>query len=324
VENRRILVTGGAGFIGSHLVAKLVEKGNTVIVLDFLKRGNKIPRKILNHVELIIGDVRDTETVEKAGAKCDLIFHFAAVLGVDIVADNPVETMEVEFLGTKNVANVAIKNNAEKLIYASTSGVYGKKDIEIAVTEDGQLSPATSYAIAKRFNEIYLKSLFEEKGLETTAIRYFNVYGTRQDVRMVIPKFFRQAITNKAITVYGNGRQTRDFTYIDDVTQGTILLAEKSKGFEIFNIARGEEVSIVELAEKINRLCGAKSEIRLVNLPRGRYDFEVDKRIGSSDKLFKRTGFRPHIGIDEGLGGIKGYYQELFSHEPVTNERQKR
>ena len=242
-----------------------------------------------------------------------MIFHLAAVLGVDIVADNPVETMEVEAIGTKNIADAAIKNNVQKVVYASTSGVYGKKDMEQAATEDGALSPTTSYAIAKRFNEIYFKSLFEEKGLESVAVRYFNVYGYRQDVRMVIPKFFKQAVTGRTITVYGDGRQTRDFTYIDEVVQATTLLAEKTKGFEIVNVAMGHECSIGDLADEINRLCGNKSEIALVNLPKGRYDFEVDRRIGSSDKLIRKTGFSPTTQILEGLKKVKGYYRELFA-----------
>jgi UDP-glucose 4-epimerase len=315
MKNKKIVITGGAGFIGSQLVIRLVETGNRVIVLDSLIRGNKIPKEFLDQIELVVADVCDKDAVEKAVRGCDLIFHFAAILGVDIVADNPVETMEVEFLGAKNVADAAIKYNVEKVVYASTSGVYGKRDMEHAATEDGASSPTTSYAIAKRFNEVYLKSLFEEKGLESVAIRYFNVYGLRQDARMVIPRFFKQAIHGVDITVYGNGKQTRDFTFVDEAVEATILLAEKSKGAEIYNVAREEEFSIASLAERINQLCGGKSNVRLVDLPGGRYDFEVDKRVGNSDKLFRKTGFKPTLTIDKGLTLVAPHYNEFFAQK---------
>ncbi len=186
----KTVVTGGAGFIGSNLVKKLVELGHEVVVLDNLCRGNKLDKKILDSIQLIVGDIRDENIVMETLNSCDLIFHFAAVLGVDIVADNPVETMDTEFMGLKNIAKGTIVNGIEKIIYASTSGVYGKSAIEKAVDEEFNVDPSTSYSIAKRFNEIYLKSLYQEKGVQSISLRFFNVYGTNQDNRMVIPRFF--------------------------------------------------------------------------------------------------------------------------------------
>ncbi|NIU01738.1 MAG: NAD-dependent epimerase/dehydratase family protein, partial [Nitrosopumilaceae archaeon] len=257
----RTLVTGGAGFIGNHLVNKLLEIGHEVVVVDNFRRGNKLDKETLYSIELIEGDVRDENTVMRASERCDLIFHFAAVLGVDIVADNPVETMDTEVFGMRNVAKAAIKNGAEKVIYASTSGVYGKSAIEEAVREDFNVSPKSSYAIAKRYNEIYLASLFEEKNLQSISLRFFNVYGPKQDVRMVIPRFFSQAMTNKPITVYGSGEQTRDFTYIDDVIEATIKLAENAAGSNIYNISNEYEYCIKDVAEIVLKITDSESEI---------------------------------------------------------------
>ncbi len=306
----RILFTGGAGFIGNYFVGKLVGLGHDVTVLDILKRGNKLDSSLLGEIELVKGDVRDKELVVKSAKKADLIFHFAAVLGVDIVADNPVETMETETLGMQNVIDAAIVNGTQKVVYASTSGVYGKGAIEQAVHEDFDVSPKSSYAIAKRFNEIYLASLYEEKKLESISLRFFNVYGPKQDNRMVIPRFFEQAMSNRPLTVYGTGNQTRDFTYLDDVFVATMKLIEKSSGAGIYNISRESDYTIKELAERIVSLTGSKSQIQFMNPPKSRYDFEVERRFGSSEKLFKLTNFKPSISLDEGLAKVYECYAD--------------
>ncbi|MGB0915884.1 MAG: NAD-dependent epimerase/dehydratase family protein, partial [Crocinitomicaceae bacterium] len=212
----KILITGGAGFIGSNLAKRLVDDGHKVVVLDSLLRGNKLDKGTFDKIDFIKGDVRNSDTVLQASKGCDIIFHFAAVLGVDIVADNPVETMDVEVIGTRNVVYAAEANNIKKIMYASTSGIYGHSAIENALTEEVLVDPRTSYAMAKRYNEIYLASHYEEKGLNVISLRFFNVYGWNQDTRMVIPLFFEQATNDKKITVFGTGKQTRDFTYIDD------------------------------------------------------------------------------------------------------------
>lgn len=303
----KTLVTGGAGFIGSHLVAKLLELGYDIVVLDNFRRGNKLDKEVIKSIELIEGDIRNETDVLKAAQNCDYIFHFAAVLGVDIVADNPVETMETEVLGMMNVVRAAILNGTEKLIYASTSGVYGKSAIEEAVREDFNVSPKSSYAIAKRYNEIYLASLYEEKILESVSLRFFNVYGPKQDKRMVIPRFFNQAMKGEPITVYGSGEQTRDFTYVDDVIEATIRLAKLAKGCEIFNISNEDEHTIKELAEKIASICNSDSEIIYINPPKNRYDFEVERRFGSSQKLYEITKFKPNTSLEVGLKKIYEY-----------------
>ena len=189
-----VLVTGGAGFIGSHLVQRLVHDKHNVIVIDNLLRGNKIPAHVQDSITFVEGDVRDLNVVMNAMEGIDLVYHFAAVLGVDVVADFPVETMDVEVVGTRNVIESMHKHGVKKLFYASTSGIYSHSAIvKTALSEEVLVDPRTSYAMAKRYNEIYLASHFEEKGVDTIALRFFNVYGERQDNRMVIPRFLEQA-----------------------------------------------------------------------------------------------------------------------------------
>lgn len=308
----KTLVTGGAGFIGNHLVKRLMENGDNIIVLDNLSQGNKLDKDVLKNIELVVADVRDENIVMKSAKKCDLIFHFAAVLGVDIVADNPIETMETEVLGTKNVCHAAIKNGVQKIIYSSTSGVYGKTAIQRAVDEEVSVNPRSSYSIAKRFNEMYLAAFYQEKKLHSISLRYFNAYGPKQDSRMVIPRFFNQALQGQPLTIYGTGNQTRDFTYIDDIVEATIKSARQVSGCKIFNVSNNREYSIKELAEKIVKLTGSRSMISYLTPPAERYDFEVERRFGCSDKLKNMIDFSPNTKLEAGLSDI---YDYINKHE---------
>ena len=267
----RILVTGGAGFIGSHISERLVRDGHDVVVLDNLLRGNKLTSYARDHVEFILGDVRNIEDVRRAMKSCDVVFHLAAILGVDVVADNHLETMDVEVIGTRNILNTALEQNVKKVLYASTSGIYGHSSIEKSVSEDVMVDSKTSYAMAKRFNEIYLLASYQERGIESVSLRFFNIYGLRQDERMVIPRFFEQALSGADLTVYGNGLQTRDFTYIDDAVEACMRLMEKSSGAQIVNIANENERTILDLANEIvqNDWLQLKSRHWLMYLTRG-------------------------------------------------------
>lgn len=297
----RILVTGGAGFIGSNLVQRLMEDGHEVVVLDNLLRGNKIDPAIFRKIVFFNKDIRDLEAVKEASKGCDVIFHLAAILGVDIVADNPVETMDVETVGMRNVAIAALNNGIKKILYASTSGIYGHSAMEKSVDEEIMVDPRTSYAMAKRYNEIYLSALNEEKGIQSIALRFFNVYGYNQDNRMVIPRFFEQALKGEPITVFSKGLQTRDFTYIDDTVESCIRLMNTDVKFEIFNIANENELSVLELAKRIKTIINSSSEIVFIEAPDKRYDYEVERRVGSSQKLFKHTQYKPTTTLEDGL-----------------------
>jgi UDP-glucose 4-epimerase len=304
----KILITGGAGFIGSNLTKRLVNDGHQVVVLDSLLRGNKLDKDTFSKIDFIKGDVRDAELVKQAAKGCDLIFHFAAVLGVDIVADNPVETMDVEVIGTRNVVMAAEANGINRILYASTSGIYGHSAIEdVALNEEVLVDPRTSYAMAKRYNEIYLASHHEEKGLNAISLRFFNVYGHNQDTRMVVPLFFEQAMNGQELTVFGSGKQTRDFTYIDDTVEACVRLMN-IKGSHIVNIANEKEWCIDDLAHLIIETTQSSSNIKFIEAPKKRYDYEVERRVGSSDKLLQLTGFKPRVELRDGLEMI---YQTL-------------
>jgi UDP-glucose 4-epimerase len=308
----KILITGGAGFIGSNLSKRLVDDGHEVVVLDNLLRGNKLDRDTFSKITFVNGDVRNFETVNSLAKGCDVIYHFAAVLGVDVVADNPVETMDVEVIGTRNVVQAAEINNVGKILYASTSGIYGHSAIESALTEEVLVDPRTSYAMAKRYNEIYLASHNQEKGLNAICLRFFNVYGRNQDDRMVVPRFFQQAVANEPITVFGTGEQTRDFTYIDDTIEACVRLMN-IKGYHIVNIANETEWNIKELAVLIKEITQSSSEIKYIDAPKKRYDYEVERRVGSSEKLMRLINCKPTVDLKKGLALI---YQENYTkHE---------
>jgi UDP-glucose 4-epimerase len=232
------------------------------------------------------------------------------VLGVDVVADNPVETMDVEVIGTRNIVLAAETYGINKILYASTSGIYGHSAIEeSSLTEEVLVDPRTSYAMAKRYNEIYLASHHEEKGLNAIALRFFNIYGANQDNRMVIPRFFEQALSGQAITIFGTGKQTRDFTYIDDAVEACVRLMN-IKGFHIVNISSEQEWSIEELARMIVDITQSKSEIKFIEAPKKRYDYEVERRVGSCKKLLQLTGFKPATTLLEGLKQIHQIHSE--------------
>ena len=273
----------------------------------------KYLRKTLKKINFIKGDVRDSETVFHAAKGCDYIFHLAAILGVDIVSENPIATMDTEAIGMQNVSQAALVNKA-KIIYASTSGIYGHNAIEQSVTEDIMVDPRTSYAMAKRYNEIYLAALFEEKGVNGIALRYFNVYGPRQDNRMVTPRFIEQALNDEPITVFGDGKQTRDFTFIQDTVKSTILAAEKVNGFQIFNIANETEETILNLAYMIREVTDSSSEVKFIQSPQRRYEYEVGRRYGCSDKLYSFVGYKPQTTLNEGLRvTLQADYASVFT-----------
>ena len=299
------LVTGGAGFIGSHLVDYLITLGHEVTVIDNLSQGNKLSDFGRKHSKLITGDIMDSDMIDNACKGCDYIYHLAALLGVEVVAKNHVETMKVESIGTSNIIDAAMKHSVKKLIYASTSGVYGKAAFDKSVDENFMLDPRTSYSIAKRYNEIFLKSNWEENGLSSIAIRYFNVYGPRQDGRMVVPRFINQGINNEPIVVYGQGNQTRDFTYVTDAVRITVDLAETLQdGFEIFNICGDNELTITQVAETIKQTLKSKSKIQNMDMPNDRVEFEVERRTGNSNKLTEAIGIQKFIKFKNGIEKI--------------------
>ncbi len=295
---KKYLVTGGAGFIGSHLTEALSKKAK-VIVIDNLFQGMKL--KLNKNIKLVRADVKNKKILEKYTKGCTAIFHLAAIIGVDIVSQNKVKNMNVEFEGLKNICESAKKNKVKKIIYASSSGVYGKLNYNDKVKEDAIIAPMSGYATAKRAGEIYLKNFSKETKISCASVRLFNVYGKRQDRRMVIPRFIELAKQGKDIKIYGNGTQTRDFTHINDCVKTFMLLEKKIKGYEIFNSSKGNEIQIIKLAQIIIKLFKSGSKIKLVRTPKHLEEFQVQKRCGNSNKIFKYCKFKPTIKLMDGL-----------------------
>lgn len=295
---KKYLVTGGAGFIGSHLSESL-SKNAQVIVIDNLFQGNKL--KINKNIRLVKCDVRNTKMIQKYSKGCSAIFHLAAIIGVDVVSRNKVKNMNIEFEGLKNICESAKKNKVKKIIYASSSGVYGKLNYEKKVKENAIIAPNSGYAMAKRAGEIYLNNFSKENNISCASVRLFNVYGKRQDNRMVIPRFIELAKKNEDIKIYSNGNQTRDFTHIIDCVKIFELLEKKIKGYEVFNSSKGNETQIIKLAQIIIKLFNSKSKIKFIKTPKHLEEFQVLKRCGNSNKIFKYLKFKPSINLIDGL-----------------------
>ncbi|WP_010283353.1 NAD-dependent epimerase/dehydratase family protein [Bacillus timonensis] len=321
----KILVTGGSGFIGSHLVTQLIAQGHDVITLDDLSNG-KI--SLLNQVmdnpkhTFIQGSVLDRSLLNELMDQVDVVFHLAAVLGVKNLVEHPLKVIEGNIDGTRNVLEFAFARK-QKVVFSSTSEVYGKNN-NLPYNEDSDrvlgstLKNRWCYATAKALDE-HLCFAYAEKGLPITVVRYFNAYGpgaTTSDYGMVIPKFIKAALTNSPITVYGDGNQTRCFTYIDDTVQGTIKCMDSNYNGEVFNIGRDEEISINQLANKIKFLCNSNSDI--IHIPYdeiyGEKYEDTPKRIPNNEKARSLLGFSPLISIDEGLRKTIAYYQNELGY----------
>ncbi|MFK8005464.1 MAG: NAD-dependent epimerase/dehydratase family protein [Saprospiraceae bacterium] len=310
MENGKVLITGGAGFIGSHLVDAFLRQEWEVSVLDNCSVGNKICPLAMKRIQFFNGDVRDLDLVFQAAEDCDAIIHLAAVVGVDAVIARQTETIETEIIGTQNIVKAAKINSVKKIIYSSSSAVYGKVGDRFN-RENDSLDLVNAYAVAKRLNEQYLSSLTLEEGMSTNCLRFFNVYGSRQDCRMVVPRFFEQAIKNQPIEVFGNGNQTRDFTHIDDVVEAITTLLPDCSVNGIFNISRGIETTIQELAEAIKIVTNSDSTISNLIFPVKRKLFKVDRRVGSAEKLFEHIGKKPSIFLQDGL---EKYYSRIIKN----------
>ena len=307
MKNRKILITGGAGFIGSYLVDTLLDLNWQITVLDNLSMGNKICPHALQKIQFINGDVRDLDTVMHAAKGADAIIHFAAIVGVDQVINRQSDTLEIETMGTYNIVNAAKEFGTKKIIYASSSAVYGKGNNGMN-KEDNELHLENGYAVAKRLNELYLNALTKEEGISTNSLRFFNVYGKRQDNRMVVPRFFEQAMTNEPIEVFGDGRQTRDFTHVSDVIKIVTTLLHDTSTNGIFNVSRGIETPIGQLAQMIKGVTRSNSEIKLLDFPKKRHAYKVNKRVGCTEKIYQSINLKPNILLEDGL---KTYFAEL-------------
>ncbi|MBZ0267574.1 GDP-mannose 4,6-dehydratase, partial [bacterium] len=306
-----VLVTGGAGFIGSHLVDRLISDGHTVTVLDDLSTGTTENLAALEgntKLRTVWDTILATPTVDELMRGADIVFHLAAAVGVKYILEHPLHSMRVNVRGTENLLEAADKHGTRVVLF-STSEIYGKSP-QIPFREDADrlLGPTTihrwSYSTAKAVDEILGLAYHEERGLPVTIVRCFNTCGPRQRGRygMVIPRFVEQAIQHQPLTVYGDGTQTRCFGSVFDVVDGVTALLDCHEAVgEIFNIGSGEEVSIIQLARRIRELTESRSEIVLVPYAQA-YEpgFEdMMRRVPDLRKIHEFVGYEAKRSLDD-------------------------
>jgi len=306
----RFLITGGAGFIGSHLAERLVARGERVTVLDNLSTGSleNIAHLVdTGAVDFHFGSIQERDTVERLIGESDFVVHFAAALGVKLILEKPVESMETNVTGTHVVLEAAARNRTPVLI-ASTSEVYGKSNKIPFCEDDDVVLGATrksrwSYAASKMLDEFLALAYWEEKHLPAIVVRFFNTVGPRQNARygMVLPTFVRQALEDASITIHGDGKQTRCFCDVRDTVEAVTRLIDAQPFGEVFNIGSTQEISIEELALLVRERLGSRS--RILYMP---YDQayssgyeDMQRRVPSVEKLYAHTGFRPLITLPE-------------------------
>lgn len=309
----KTLITGGAGFIGSHLVDRLLAEGHQVTVLDDLSTGrmaNVQHHLHNNRFRFIKGNILAATQVEEAIKGSELVLHLAAAVGIPYVVEDPLKGMLINVRGTEVVLELAHQQGARVLL-ASTSEVYGKSTaVPFAEEADRTLGPTSirrwAYATAKALDE-HMAYAYQDRGLRISIVRYFNAYGPRLDPRgygSVIAKFVIQALAGQPITVYGDGLQTRSFTYIDDAVEGTLLTATRQEALgEVFNIGRAEEITIYRLAELIKEVTNSPSEILLVPYDQAySHSFEDPRRRHPDvSKAARLLGFQARVPLLDGL-----------------------
>lgn len=319
----RVLITGGAGFVGSHLSEALLERGDEVFVIDDLSTGS------IDNISHLKGNPKfhytiDTVTNEPLLAelidRCDTVVHLAAAVGVKLIVEQPVRTIETNVHGTEVVLKHANKKKKLVLI-ASTSEVYGKST-EVPFREDQDLVLGATvkhrwaYACSKLIDEFLALAYWKERKLPVIIVRLFNTVGPRQTGQygMVIPNFVRQALAGKPITVFGDGEQSRSFTYVGDVVRAMVALIDEPRAIgQVFNIGNGHEISIADLAIKVKAMTGSHSEI--VRIP---YDqayeagFEdMPRRVPDISKVTALVGYTPTVELDETLTRVIEYFRQL-------------
>ncbi|HWB31157.1 MAG TPA: NAD-dependent epimerase/dehydratase family protein [Vicinamibacterales bacterium] len=326
----KALLTGGAGFVGSHLAERLLDDGHQVIVIDDLSTGsmdNIVHLKGRPGFEYVIATIMNSSLTAELVDRADVVFHLAAAVGVKLIVEAPVRTIETNVHGTEVVLTHASKKQKPVVIF-STSEVYGKStDVPFREDADLVMGPTPkhrwAYACSKAIDEFLALAYHRERKLPVIVVRLFNTVGPKQTGRygMVIPTFVRQALTDAPITVYGDGTQTRSFTYVGDVVDGlTRLVAEPKAVGQVFNIGNTEEISIRALAERIRTMTGSRSEIVLIPYEEA-YEagFEdMPRRVPSLDKIQRAVGYRPTVGLDEILTRVIAHERAAL---PAANRR---
>jgi len=298
----KILVTGGAGFIGSHIAEALVKNKQDVRILDNFSTG-KIEniRHFEKKIELIEGTITDKPTVDDAVKSCDYIFHEAAFVSVEESIKNPYKTWDINIRGTLLVLGAASRMGVKRMVLASSAAVYGDT-LALPKREDGALAPKSPYAETKHINEMNAEKAFRDFKLQTVCLRYFNVYGPRQDPNSpysgVISKFVSAAMKRAKPVIYGDGEQTRDFVFVKDVVRANLLaMAEKRAVGQTFNIGTGKETSINSLWKEIRK----QTKSKLTPIHKEPREGDIRRSFASTVKAEKILKYKPQYSLDEGL-----------------------
>jgi UDP-glucose 4-epimerase len=314
----RIFITGGAGFIGSHLCDVLVARGDEVSILDNLSTGSKGNIAHLEgKINVYKGDIRDQGLVESLVADSQLVLHMAAALGVDNILENPIESISTNFYGSEVVLNTALKYD-KRILIASTSEIYGKNTKQpLSETDDRVIGTPQkirwSYSDAKALEEATAHFLFLTKQLKVTTIRFFNTVGPRQTGKygMVIPRFVKAAIEHEPLKIFGDGSQSRVFCHVGDTVKAVLSLAGNDKTIgEVFNIGGKGEISILELAKLIIKQTNSKSDITFTNYEDAyAAGFEeMARRVPDISKLTSFTGWEPKLGLTNIIEDVSKSY----------------
>ena len=323
----KALITGGAGFIGSHLADELLAKSHTVAILDDLSTGrmsNISHLKTNPNFELIVGTVLNEYLVDKLVERCDVVFHLAAAVGVELIVKKPLESLTTNIKGSETILEMAYRYN-KKILITSTSEIYGKNVNGPLKEGDDRIlgSPLKvrwSYSTAKAVDEMLAYVYWKEKNVPTIIVRLFNTVGPRQTgyYGMVVPRFVEQALNNKPITVYGTGKQSRCFIHVKDVVSALIKLTEEPHSVgEVFNIGSQHEITIEQLAKEITKITKSKSQIEHIPYEKAYEEgFEdMQRRIPDTTKLNKLIGFKPTYTLAQIIQDIVKYQRNTEAIE---------
>ena len=299
---RKVLVTGGAGFIGSHLVRALLDRGDEVRVIDNYSTGNRANLGGLNgHVEVLEGELRSYERVHRATRGVEVVFHQGALPSVPRSVQDPLTTSAVNIEGTLNVLLAARDEGVRRVIFASSSSVYGRQK-SLPLSETAKPDPISPYGVAKLAAERYCVSFSRVYPLETVALRYFNVFGPRQDPRSeyaaVVPKFLTEVAAGKPAPIYGDGEQRRDFTFVGNVVQANLLAADSPNGNgSVLNVATGNSVTVNELTDAIGVVLGRNADRKYLPARPG----DIPNSWADLTATREALGWEPAIDLKEGL-----------------------
>jgi len=315
LQNANVLVTGGAGFIGSHLTEKLLEMGANVTVYDKFdkyyggKEANLVRASSSPGFNLIEGDILDMNVLDSAMKGSDVVIHEAGQAGVGICVDDPRNTNDVNVVGTLNVLWLAKKHGVKRVVNVSSSSIFGQP-LYLPIDEKHPTNPASPYGVSKLAAEQYARVFHKVYGSDVVSLRYFSVYGPRGRPDQVIRKFMQALDEGKPPVINGDGSHTRDFTHVTDVVTATIASAEiEGIGGEAFNIGFGQRTSILSVAEKLISMMGLTGKIEPVHAPESKGDFpdtQADNR-----KAKSMPGWKPRMSLDEGLRNYLEWFLDL-------------